>query len=72
MRRLQLKRTEDVNGISGTGIVAQGCEFDDGSIALTWLSHLGSHAFYDSLKVLDGIHGHGGRTVVEYLDAVDK
>ena len=68
MKRFNLVRTADVSGVSGIGVVAQGCEFDDGTCAITWLSHLGTHAFYDSIAVVDRVHGHEGRTAVEWVD----
>ena len=37
-RRFQLHRVEDVTGVSGTGIVAEGVEFSGGVVALRWLS----------------------------------
>lgn len=33
-----LHRVEDDSGISGTGRIAQGVIFDNGKVALTWLS----------------------------------
>jgi hypothetical protein len=37
MRLFSLVRDEDVSGISGTGPIAEGVEFTDGSVALRWL-----------------------------------
>lgn len=68
MRRFVLHRKEDINGVSGTGIVAQGCQFDNGICALTWLSHLMSATFFISIDVLETTHGHGGATEVVWLD----
>lgn len=67
-RRFVLERHEDESGVSGTGIVAEGIEFSDGAVALRWRSHLKSVAFYESIRVLEAIHGHSGRTKVVYLD----
>lgn len=64
MRAFRLYRIEDVSGVSGTGIVAQGVEFDDGTAALRWLTEYRSTVLYDSLDTLEKIHGHDGRTVV--------
>lgn len=36
MRVFELERLEDVSGISGTGIVAQGVEFDNGKVCIAW------------------------------------
>jgi hypothetical protein len=68
MRRFQLKRVEDVNGVSGTGIVAEGVQFCSGYCAMSWKTELTSVAMYHSIDVLERIHGHEGRTVVEWID----
>lgn len=72
-RPFVLDRYEDESGISGTGIVAQGVEFGDGSAALRWMSEHRSTAVYASMADLVAIHGHGGRTTVRYLpDLFDR
>lgn len=68
MRRFVLVRTEDVSGTSGTGIVAEGTEYSDGSCGLRWLTQLSSHAIYANIKVLEAIHSHGQRTTVKWID----
>lgn len=68
MRRFELYRTEDVSGTSGVGVVAEGVVFSDGSAAMHWLTALSSWAVYQSIEELAAIHGHDGRTVIEYLD----
>lgn len=68
MRRFVLRREEDVSGTSGTGVVAEGVVFSNGTVALTWITHLQSVAFYQSLDVLEKVHGHGGKTVVIFVD----
>ena len=37
-RAFVLQRNEDETGVSGTGIVAEGVEFSDGTVALRWTS----------------------------------
>lgn len=71
MRRFNLVRNEDETGVSGTGIVAQGVEFDDGTCSMRWLTATASTAVYNSIVDLDKIHGHGGKTVVEWIDIVN-
>lgn len=68
MRRFCLKRIEDESGVSGSGYVAEGVEFSDGSCALNWLTHTACHGVYKNIKQLEAVHGHGGKTVVEWLD----
>jgi hypothetical protein len=70
MRRFELHRDEDASGVSGTGIVAQGVQFDDGTCALRWLSQHSSTALYDNTVDLVVIHGHGGRTRLVWLDPI--
>lgn len=59
-----LQRTEDESGISGTGRIAQGVIFDNGKVALTWLSEHPSVAMYDNIGDVRVIHGHEGKTEV--------
>lgn len=68
MRRFRLNRIEDETGVSGTGLVAEGVRFSDGSVALRWLTATASTGVYASIEDVEVIHGHGGRTVVEWLD----
>lgn len=74
-RRFALERTVDETGISGTGIVACGVVFPSGRAVTQWRSTdgvpMGSIAIYDSLEQLIAIHGHGGRTVIRFLDRVE-
>jgi hypothetical protein len=62
-----LRRTEDISGTSGVGVVAQGVVFGDGSCALRWMTKWRSWAVYESLAELEAIHGHDGRTVIEFV-----
>ncbi len=59
-----LKRTEDESGVSGTGRIAQGIIFDNGKVALTWLSDHPSVTVYDNIGEVRAIHGHEGKTEV--------
>ncbi|TXH09063.1 MAG: hypothetical protein E6R04_09290 [Spirochaetes bacterium] len=64
-----LNRHEDATGTSGTGIVAEGVCFSNGKVALHWLSHYGAVNVYDSMQVTEGIHGHEGKTKIEWIDS---
>ena len=64
MKIFYLKRVEDESGVSGTGRIAQGAIFDNGKVALTWLSEHPSVTIYDSIGEVHAIHGHGGKTEV--------
>jgi len=68
MRRFQLHREVDETGISGTGIIAEGVEFTDGTASLRWLSEFKSTAVYASMTDLEAIHGHQGQTKIVWLD----
>ena len=67
MKTFNLVRATDVTGISGTGIVAQGVEFDDGTCSMRWLTETASTGFYSSIADLVFIHGHNGATKVEWI-----
>ena len=60
-----LNRVEDESGVSGTGRIAQGIVFDNGRVAMTWLSEHPSTTVYDSIGEVKAIHGHDGKTKVE-------
>lgn len=68
MKRFKLVRAVDATGISGTGRVAEGVQFRDGTCVMRWLTDTRSTAYYDSIEDLVTIHGHGGQTVVEWID----
>jgi hypothetical protein len=68
MRRFQLDRHEDATGVSGTGIVAQGVLFDNGKVALTWLTERPSVTVYDSMADLEAVHLHEGATSLVWQD----
>lgn len=67
MRLFELHRVEDESGVSGTGVVAQGVEFDNHWCALTWLTTHTSVAFYPSIAEVEAIHGHSGKTILRFL-----
>lgn len=75
-RRFQLVRHADVTGISGTGVVAEGVQFTDGTVVVRWLKtgttrpeHVKpTTVVHDDIASVIGLHGHGGATVVEWLD----
>jgi hypothetical protein len=73
LRRFVLRRIEDVSGVSGTGVVAEGVAFSSGVVALVWLSAFPtSVVFHDrGVESVEAVHGHNGRTVIEWLDEGD-
>lgn len=67
-RRFTLVRDEDETGVSGTGVIVEGLEFTDGTVALRWLTGTTSTAVYASIADVETIHGHGGKTRIVWLD----
>jgi len=69
-RRFELQRDVDVSGVSGTGVVADGIEFPDGTVSLRWRGEWPtSVVFHDrGMDSVKHIHGHGGATRVVYVD----
>jgi len=70
MKLYVMNRKTDVNGISGTGIVAEVVEFTDGTCIVRWIrgatkQNVASTVFYDSKADLLKVHGHDGMTVLE-------
>lgn len=70
MRLFELHRKEDETGISGTGRVAQGVVFDDGTVSMRWLTEYRSTCFYESIEHAIRIHGHNGKTDIVFCDQV--
>ena len=68
-RKFVLDRKTDVSGVSGTGIVAQGVEFDNGKCAVSFISGpVHSVICYDSLEDVIKVHGHAQQTEVCFVD----
>lgn len=62
----RLIRKADVSGTSGTGHVADGVQFPDGTCVLRWRTAKSSTAVYASHADVMAIHGHDGATVCEW------
>ena len=73
-RAFVLQRNEDETGVSGTGIVAEGVEFSDGTVALRWTSAWPtSVVFHDrGIDSVVHVHGHGGKTQVVFDDSATE
>ena len=68
-RRFHLVRDVDVSGVSGTGVVAEGVAFTDGTACLRWCSAWKSTAVYEAgMPSVEAIHGHDGATRIVWLD----
>lgn len=67
-RRFYLQRHTDVSGVSGTGRVADGILWPDNTVSIRWLGDRPSTVFWDRLEDAVTVHGHGGATVIVWLD----
>jgi len=70
MRRFNLVRLEDETGISGTGLITEGVEFSDGTCIMRWLTDTSSIAYYASAEDVIAIHGHAGKTILQWIDGL--
>lgn len=79
MRSFTLERSVDHSGISGTGTVAEGVEFSDGTVALRWLKTGTDSAglergvkpttvVHEDVQSVEALHGHNGATRVVWRD----
>lgn len=68
MRCFLLDRREDVTGVSGTGIVAEGVQFSDGTAVIRWHGAHATTTVHTSLESVKAIHLHGGRTALVWVN----
>jgi len=70
VRRFELHRFADVTGVSGTGVVAEGVEFEDGVVCLHWMGQWPSSVVhYDrGMESVEHVHGHEGNTRIVFID----
>lgn len=77
MRAFKVIRDVDFTGLSGTGIVAEGIEFSDGTVAMRWLDidHESENykrgvrpttVMHESVESVEALHGHNGATRIEW------
>lgn len=67
MRTFELHRDVDVSGISGTGLVAEGVEWADGTVALRWLTEdLATTVIHRSIETVERLHCHQGSSRIEW------
>lgn len=60
MRRFYLQRKEDPTGMSGIGRIADGIEFDNGQVAMTWKKEFPSVTVFQSISTVEKLHTHRG------------
>ena len=68
MRRFVLIRVEDLTGVSGTGEVAEGTVFSSGLAVIHWLREPYAMGVYQTLEDVISVHGHEGRTQLQFID----
>ncbi len=70
MRPFHLYRRVDETGVSGTGIVAEGVMFGDGTVAMRWCvpGKPKSTTVYATIDDVRAIHGHDGLTTVLWVE----
>lgn len=68
-RRFALVRDHDVSGVSGTGHVADGVLWPDGTASVRWRGEHPSTVHWDrGWDSVQHIHGHGGHTRILWID----
>jgi len=71
MRRFYLQRAEDPSSVSGTGRVAEGAIFSSGAVALHFnpdIKGVSTIYTYNSMEDLLKLHGHDGKSTIEWID----
>ena len=67
-RRFTLVRDHDPTGVTGTGHVANGVQWPDGTATVRWASDRASTVHWDRIEDAIAIHGHGGATRIVWTD----
>ena len=62
LRTFEFHRDRDVTGYSGTGVVADGVTFDDGTTVVRWRGERRSTVVWPSVEDAIAVHGHDGAT----------
>lgn len=68
MRRFYLDRLKDLTGVSGPGVVAEGVEFADKTVVVRWYGKYASTVLWADIDSALIVHGHGGLTVIRWVD----
>jgi hypothetical protein len=68
-RPFVLQRDLDLTGVSGTGTVADGIEFPDGTVTVRWRGEHASTVVWGSLADALHVHGHADTTRVVWATA---
>jgi hypothetical protein len=71
MRRVCLVREEEMCGVSGTDVVAEGVLVSTDKVVFSWCSEYRSVTVYDTAADLETVHSHEGQTPIAWLDPAD-
>ncbi|MEU7154105.1 hypothetical protein AB0B15_39750 [Streptomyces sp. NPDC045456] len=71
-RLFTLERDRDLSGISGTGTVADGVVWPDGTVSIRWRGDRPSTVAWNSLADAEYVHGHGGATRFVWDDRTEE
>ncbi len=66
-----LVRSEDVSGVSGTGDVALVERLRSGILLVRWVAGGGLTVWGSTIALLN-VHGHDGRTIIEWADGTQE
>jgi hypothetical protein len=83
MKTFTLHRQDDETGVSGTGVVAWGVRWPDGSVSIRWNSPTPSFISFEGVpsdaqiqrigeQHIRVVHGHNGKTAVIWKETVDE
>lgn len=67
-RTFHLQRDIDITGASGTGHVADGVVWPDGTVTIRWRGERASTVNWNDLDDAEAVHGHGGATTIVFDD----
>lgn len=67
-RRFHLQRAIDITGASGTGRVADGIQWPDGTVSIRWRGERPSVVFWGSIDDAEQVHGRGGASRIIWDD----
>jgi hypothetical protein len=70
-RRFHLQRDRDISGVSGTGRVANGVLWPDGTATVRWIGDRPSTVHWDRVTDAEAVHGHGGATRIIWDDPAE-
>ncbi len=68
MRRFVLWRRQDATGVSGTGIVAEGCVFADGATVVRWRGETKTTTVHEDVASVERVHCHAGMTKIVWCE----